>query len=218
MENQKNFENVRKINMAVCLLSVVLGLSAVVYKVNYEGGFLTCFREMTFSGSVFTMLVALAVCIKNGAELSKGTAIRSAVVYYFHLSSAVVGAIILLVTLIGTLPIFPDKPLFARYDMAIMHVLLPLMTMASFVFADAPIGKIRAKDRLNGLIFIILYAVTMVLLILLNVIPENKIPYSFLNVRHISPLYLGFAIVVIFGSGYLFSWLFSSLNRRFSKA
>ena len=218
MENQKNFENVRKINMAVCLLSVVLGLSAVVYKVNYEGGFLTCFREMTFSGSVFTMLVALAVCFKNGAELSKKTAIRSAVVYYFHLSSAVVGAIILLVTLIGTLPIFPDKPLFARYDMAIMHVLLPLMTMASFVFADAPIGKIRAKDRLNGLIFIVLYAVTMVLLILLNVIPENKIPYSFLNVRHISPLYLGVAIVVIFGSGYLFSWLFSSLNRRFSKA
>ena len=53
-------------------------------------------------------------------------------------------------------------------------------------------------------------------LILTNVIPENKIPYSFLDVRH-QPLWFPLlAFVVIYGVGFLLSWAFYLLNRKWS--
>jgi len=37
----------KTINILVCLAIVFLGVTATIYKVRYEGGFWTCFREMT---------------------------------------------------------------------------------------------------------------------------------------------------------------------------
>jgi len=37
----------KTINILVCLAIVFLGVTATICKVRYEGGFWTCFREMT---------------------------------------------------------------------------------------------------------------------------------------------------------------------------
>ena len=72
------------------------------------------------------------------------------------------------------------------------------------------------KNRLNGLYIIIIYTVSMLTLILTYVIPENKIPYSFLNIRHQPVWFVLLALIVIYGSGYLLSWMLSRLNLKLS--
>lgn len=41
---KRNFRR-KLINMIICSIIVFLGVTATIYKVRYEGGFITCFRE-----------------------------------------------------------------------------------------------------------------------------------------------------------------------------
>lgn len=202
------------LSLIACVMTVILGLTAFAYKANYEGSVVSCFREMTVDGTLFTCLVAIIIGIQRIRELRARQDLPSRPCYFLHLSAAVTEELILLVVLIGSLPFFPDHPVFLRYDMINMHVLLPLITMTTFVLFSQYPGKLRPHDRLNGLIFIICYAVIMISLILLNVIPESKIPYSFLNVRHCAPWYLLLAFVVLFGNSIAVSWWMTRANCR----
>lgn len=87
-----------------------------------------------------------------------------------------------------------------RFDMINMHVIIPVLTIISFVFHDSPIGKLKPIQRCNGLIFITIYTVVMLLCILTGVIPENKIPYSFLNIYKSPVWYIAFAFSFVFTS------------------
>ena len=206
----------KSLNIVLCLIIVFLGVTATIYKVRYEGGFITCFREMTVCSTVLATLTSASLILLNLYELRIGSEISQRGLYYFRLSSAVTEFIVLMIVLIGYLPFFTDHPVIGRYDMLNMHVLIPLLTIGSFLFNDSAIGHLSAVKLLYGLRIITIYAVFILTLILTNVIPENKIPYSFLDVRN-QPFWLPFlAFIVIYGIGYLLSWLFCKLNLKLS--
>ena len=53
-------------------------------------------------------------------------------------------------------------------------------------------------------------------LILTDAVPENMIPYSVLKVRNQPSWIILLTFVVVYGGGYLLSWLFYRLNLRLS--
>ena len=204
------------VNMILCSIIVFLGVTATIYKVRYEGGFITCFREMTVCSTVLTSLTSAALILLNIFQMKVGSEVTYRTLYYWRLSSAVTGFIVIMIVLIGYLPFFSDHPVIGRYDMINMHVIIPLLTIGTFLFNDSAIGAVRPLARLNGLLIITVYTGFIMTLILTYVIPEKQIPYSFLNVRHQPFWYIALAVIVIYGSGYLLSWLFSYLNFKLS--
>ena len=140
----------------------------------------------------------------------------SPALYFFRLSLAVTEFLVPVTVLIGFLPFFTDHPVISRYDMAGMHVLIPLLTVGTFVFNDSAIGVLPRRKLWYGLSVITIYAVFILTLILTNVVPESKIPYSFLDVRN-QPLWYPLLVTVAFyGIGYLLSWVFYKLNLKLS--
>ncbi len=171
---------------------------------------------MTVCATVLTSLTSAALVILNHIEIKAGSEHTFTSLYYWRLSSAVTETMVILIVLIGYLPFFSDHPVIGRYDMINMHVIIPLLTIGSFVFNDSPIGKVSMKYRLNGLYILIIYTVFILTLIIMNIIPENKIPYSFLDIRHQPAWYILLAFVVVYGGGYLLSWLLYRLNLKLS--
>lgn len=217
-EFSRKFRQKKLLNIAVCFTVFVLGITSFVYKAHYEGSALSCFREMTVCGTVFSSAVSFLYMAISVYELLSDREVEAAPLYYLRLSAATVGFIILIIVLIGYLPFVPAKPVIARYDMINMHVLVPILTLFSFLFNDPPRGKLTPVQRLGGLCFLLLYSVGEIVCILLYIIPEEKIPYFFLNVRHQPLWFTILAIAVIYSLGYLLSWWFSELNRKLSWA
>ena len=130
----------------------------------YEGGFLTCLRELTVDGTISAFAIAFIYVLFNAFEMIKGKGYQNTFLYFLRLSSAVTEFMILLIVLIGFLPmVTADHPVVNRFDMLNMHVIIPVLTLFSFVFHDSPIGKLKPIQRCNGLIFIIVYTVAMLL-------------------------------------------------------
>ena len=97
-----------------------------------------------------------------------------------------------------------DRPKLLRYDMINMHLNIPILTVVTFVLNDEAIGKCSWKKLTGGLIFLELYSISVVTLILLRVIPEEKIPYRFLNVWSGQAWYTIAVALIVFSGGYLF--------------
>ena len=206
----------RELNLVLCLITVFMGITGTIYKVRYEGGFLTCFREMTVCVTVLTTLTSAALAVLNLVEIRLGSEVNSPALYFFRLSLAVTEFLVPVTVLIGFLPIFTDHPVIGRYDMIGMHVLIPLLTVGTFVFNDSAVGKVSRGKLLYGLTLISVYIISVLALILTGVIPENKIPYSCLDVRNQPFWYPLFAFVFLYGIGYLMSWVFYRLNLKLS--
>ena len=62
-----------RIDTVLCLIIVLLGTTATIYKVRYEGGFLTCFREMTVCATVLTTATSAALIALNLYEIILGS-------------------------------------------------------------------------------------------------------------------------------------------------
>ena len=208
---------IRKLlNIVLCLIIVFLGVTSTIYKVRYEGGFITCFREMTVCSNVLTTITSAALILQNLYELRIGSETSIRALYFFRLSSAVTEFIVLVIVLLGYLPYFTDHPVITRYDMINMHVLVPLLTICTFLFFDSAIGEVSKWELWYGLLIISIYSVFILTLILTNVVPESKIPYSFLDVRH-APFWFPLAtFLFVYGTGYLLSWLYYKLNLKLS--
>ncbi len=203
-------------NLILCLMVVVLGIASTTYKVRYEGGFLTCFREMTVCATVLTSLTCAFLIFHILHEIRIGSEITSPILYYWCLSSAVTEMMVMLLVPIGYLPFIADVPVIGRFDMVNMHVIIPLLTIAMFLFHDSPIGRLPMRNLLYGLLIITVYAVFILTLILTDAVPENMIPYSVLKVRNQPSWIILLTFVVVYGGGYLLSWLFYRLNLRLS--
>ena len=131
----------KTINILVCLAIVFLGITATIYKVRYEGGFWTCFHEMTVCATVLTTITSAALVMLNLYEMKIGSEQTSTALYYWRLSSAVTEMIVLLIVLIGFLPFFSDHPVIGRYDMINMHVIILLLTVGSFLFLPTALSE-----------------------------------------------------------------------------
>ena len=181
-EITRRFRKKKISGLIVCCLVFVLGMSSFVYKARYEGGDLTCFREMTVTGTVFTSLTSFVLVWLYRRELKNKNPHTSGFLDFWRLSTAVTELMILFIVLLGYTPLSQDRPKLLRYDMMNMHLNIPILTVVTFVLNDEAIGKCNWKRLTGGLIFLALYGVLSIILILLRVIPEEKIPYKFLNV------------------------------------
>ena len=207
----------KQTNMILCGAIFILSVLAFFFKARYEGGIPTCFREMTVDGTVFTGVTSLILVIFNAIELHQGNQHSSRALYFWRISSVVTEFMILFIVILGYMPFWPyDNPVLLRFDMMNMHLIIPVLTMISFCLNDEPVGKVRPAEMLSGLNFLAIYGITMIILILVSVVPEDKIPYSFLNVKHgVSWLTIAVAALIVV-VGYGLSWLFWWLNRKLS--
>jgi hypothetical protein len=104
----------------------------------------------------------------------------------------------------------------ARYDMFTMHILIPVLTISSFIMNDSPIGTIRPLRRLHGTWLITLYAITIVSFIKAGIIVDDLIPYTFLDIDNMPVIAIIGCLIFVYGIGYLLSTVLYRLNKKIS--
>ena len=106
--------------------------------------------------------------------------------------------------------------LFDRYDSLTMHVVIPVLGIASFLLNDSPIGRLAPLERLRGTWFVTCYGTIIMMLIGTGLLPPELIPYFFLNYQENGwgLFFVGF--VFILACAYLMAWGLSEWNRKLS--
>lgn len=214
------FRYKKQLNILISLTISVLGFCSffisVVRDMNWD--FLSDFRFMTINGTVFTSIISLITAVISLAEIIKGEDIKLEKFYFLRLTSVVTESIIAIVILMSLFPFIPDKPNILKYDSFNMHVIIPILTIISFLIAEPPSDKIKPIMRFNGSALITIYSVIIVSLILWGVIPQSEIPYSFLEVNTRPLWYILLAGVIIYAGAYFLSWGYIELNKKISKS
>lgn len=210
------FRKKKRVNIAICSLIFVLGVLSVIFIFKFDKEGIMTFRWLTVDGTIFTTVGALIYIVVNLIEMYGKTEVTYISAYYVRLSCAVAEALIMTVVLMSQLPVFDQHMHILRFDMFNMHILIPVLTISSFVLNDAPIGKIKPFYRFRGTWFVTFYAVTIITLILTDTITGSMIPYFFLDFDNMSLSLILITFVVIYGSAYLLSWGISELNRKLS--
>lgn len=194
----------------------MLGILSLVFIWNFDKEGLLTFRWLTVDGTVFTTVISLVFVVVSILEIMRYTELTSRSVYYLRLASAVTESLIILVVLLSQLPVSAEHLHIFRFDMFNMHILIPVLTVASFLLNDSPIGKLKVRQLLNGVLFIILYAVVILSLIISGIIPVEQIPYFFLDIVHLPRLKFISYFVFLFGLSFLLSFILSRWNRKLS--
>lgn len=214
------FKYKKQLNILISLTISVLGFCSffisVIRDMNWD--FLSDFRFMTINGTVFTSIISLITAVISLAEIIKGEDIKLEKLYFLRLTSVVTESIIAIVILMSLFPFIPDKPNILKYDSFNMHVIIPILTIVSFLIAEPPSDKIKPIMRFNGSALITIYSVIIVSLILWGVIPQSEIPYSFLEVNTRPLWYILLAGVIIYAGAYFLSWGYIELNKKISKS
>ena len=204
------------VNLLISAVVVVLGITSVVFIWMHDKEGLLTFRWMTVDGTVFTTAIALFYVVVSAHEMLRYTELTSVFVYYTRLASAVAESLILIIVLLSQLPIFPQHMHVFRYDMFNMHLLIPLLTVLSFSLNDSPIGKLRFRQKLHGMWFVALYAVTVLTLIQALVIPASRIPYFFMDIASMDLWEFMGCFLFIFALSFLLTHCLSTWNRKLS--
>ena len=210
------FRKKKRVNIAICSLIFVLGVLSVIFIFKFDKEGIMTFRWLTVDGTIFTTVGALIYIVVNLIEMYGKTEVTYISAYYVRLSCAVAEALIMTVVLMSQLPIFDQHMHILRFDMFNMHILIPVLTISSFILNDAPIGKIKPFYRLRGTWFVTFYSVVIITLILTDTITGSMIPYFFLDFDNMSLALILITFVVIYGSAYLLSWGISEFNRKLS--
>ena len=214
------FKYKKQLNILISITISVLGFCSffisVVRDMNWD--FLSDFRFMTINGTVFTSIISLITAVISLAEIIKGEDIKLEKLFFLRLTSVVTESIIAIVILMSLFPFIPDKPNILKYDSFNMHVIIPILTIVSFLIAEPPSDKIKPIMRFNGSALITIYSVIIVSLILWGVIPQKDIPYSFLEVNTRPLWYILLAGVIIYAGAYFLSWGYIELNKKISKS
>ncbi len=213
---EQRYKTKKKLNSVICAVIALLGTTSIMFIFDYDNDGLYTFRWMTVDGTTFTTVIAYICLIVNIVEIRKYTELTSIAVYYMRLSSAVAEGLIITVVLLSQLPFSQDHMHIFRYDMFNMHILIPLLTIVSFVTNDSPIGYIKPIKRFHGTWFITVYAVTIVAFILRGSIPDDMIPYDFLDIANMSLAEIAGVLLIIYTIGYSFSHMLYRLNKRLS--
>ncbi len=207
----------KKFNAVLCFFIFLCGVTAVLYSmfVNRMNLF-DRLRYMTFNITIFTSVISLIFTVVSVVEIVSDTEVTRKWVYYLRLSSAATELVTFLVVMFGLTPLVPDQPDITSYTGVMMHLVIPPATICSFVFNDAPVGRLKAWEPLYGTWFITLYALTMLFLFGTGILPSAKAPYSFLDFEHTAPVFVLATLVGIYATGYSVSLLLYYLNRKLS--
>ena len=190
---KRRYNRKKLLNILISAVIVVLGVSSVIFIWSYDRDGVLTFRWMTVDGTIFTTVIALCYIAVNAFEIVRYTELTSRIVYFMRLASAVAESLIMVIVLLS-----------------------PILTVASFVLNDSPVGKLRLGKLFHGTWFITLYAAVVLSLILTGIIPEEMIPYSFMDVAHMPALVVALCFVFVYGMGLLLSWLLSRWNQKLS--
>ncbi len=205
--------NVR-INMGVALVLFALGTASVCESLmskKPENVFME-FRYMTLNGTIFTTLISLLIFIICAFELRGNIALESSRLYYLRLSSAVTETIIAMVVMMSFFPFVPDNPNIFTFSSFSMHVVIPLLSIVSFLMNRSPVKPEKPFLRLNCSWLITLYAATVITLIVLGFIPQEKIPYSFLDFQTRPVWYMLYFGCFIYSLTFILSYLYTDWN------
>lgn len=215
---QKRFRAKKIGNIFLSLLIFLLGASSLIISLlsDAKGNLLLEMRYMTINGTLFTTLLAIPVVWINWREIRMGTEMKSDVFYYLRLSSVVTEGIIALVIFLSFLPFVPDSPDIFKYDSFCMHVIIPLLSVFSFVLSDPPDIRRVPLMCLSGTWFITVYAIIVVTLITSGVMAKKHIPYSFLEINSRPLWYVLIAAGIVYAAAYLLTWIFSRWNHKLS--
>lgn len=215
LKNDSILQKKKKLNLALNLLISALGISSLFIKFFLVDGLLA-FRAFTVDGNLFTTIVSVIAVVVNVRELVSKTENGSRTMFFLELASAVTEAVIFIVVMIGYLPIFADDPKITPYHMFCLHVAIPVLAVARFIFFEKPLGILKPFKLLIGAIPIGVYGVGVVIAIKLGILPISLVPYSFLDFDSNFLWYVFFAVFTIPSFGFLWSWMFYRLNIRAS--
>jgi len=222
VEEYEQFFNYRyrlkkRFNAAVCFVIVFCGISAILWSVFiFHNNLINRLRYMTFDGTIFTTVTSLLCGIACMTEAKYDFEVTNRTIYFLRLSSATTEFVIFIVVVFGLSPLVPDNPDVTSYTGIMMHLIVPFLTLFSFLFNDAPIGKLKPLDPLKGSIFITIYAVVTLILFGTRILPSDLAPYSFLNFDQNSLLFKLACLVGIYAVSYSISLLLSILNAKLS--
>lgn len=207
----------KTVNAVVCFMIAFCGVTAILWSVFvFHNNLFNRMRYMTFDGTIFTTITSFIcgiVCLK---EAHDNYEVTNRWVYFLRLSSATTEFVIFSVVMFGLTPLVPDNPDVTTYTGVMMHIVVPFLTLACFMFNDAPIGKLKPHEPFYGTAYITLYAVIMLVLFGTGILPSSLAPYSFLDFSSNSLLFKLECLAGIYAVGYLISLLLSILNRKLS--
>ena len=206
------------LNLVISSLILILGISSIIVSayVKAPENFLFEFRYMTVNGTVFTSIIAFMILIVSIIEAKSGKYSIADRLYYFRLSSAITESIIAVVIAMSFFPAVPDSPNILSYESFNMHVIIPILSIVSFLLNRSPRETMHPLLRLNCAWLITIYASIVITLILTGTMPQDKIPYSFLDFRTRSIWYIVYFGFFIYSFTYVLSYIFTNLNKRMS--
>lgn len=213
---KKRYKEKKRLNLIISLIVVILGTFAIIYIWNYDREGILTFRWMTVDGTIFTSIMAFAFIVISLVELRWYTEVTSRLVYFMRLSSAVGEGLIIVLVLLSQLPMSPSHMHILRPDMFCMHIVIPILTICSFVINDSPVGRLGMFKRLHGLWFVNSYAIVMTALILQGVITEEEVPYFFLDILNMPVLRGVGCYAVLYIMAYALTCILYRLNKKLS--
>ena len=207
----------KRVNALLCFFIFLCGTTALLYsRFVFHNPLFDRLRYMTFWGTIFTSAVSFIFGIVCIMEAARETEVTYRPVYFLRLSSATTEAVIFAVVMVGLTPIVPDVPDLSSYPGIMMHLVIPVTTVMSFLLNDPPIGRPKPEDPLKGVLIIAVYAAVMTLLFGTGTLSSEKAPYSFLDFENTSMLFKLGCLAAIFAVGYAVAWLLMRLNMKLS--
>lgn len=218
MNNKQIYRRSKTIQLDLLLssLTFILGVSSLTVSAlsKMQENFFMEFRYMTVNGTLFTTLISFIIIVVKAAETRKGKTKKQKQLYFFRLCAAVTECIIAVVILLSFFPFVPDSPNLFSFESFTMHIIIPLLTISSFVLNESPVEFSHPVFRLNCTWLITLYAAVVITLIVTGLIPQEKIPYSFLDF-HTRPIgYIVCFGIFIYSFTYILSVLLTEGNKR----
>ena len=207
----------KRVNALICFIIAICGTTAVLYsRFIFNNPLLDRLRYMTFWGTIFTSAVSYIIGIVCIIEAVKETEVTDKHVYFLRLSSATTESVVFTVVMFGLTPLVPDQPDISSYPGIMMHLVVPTLTIMSFLLNEPPFGKPKPIEPLKGTIIIAIYTIVMTTFFGVGLLPSEKAPYSFLDFENTSLLYKAGCLIGIFVVGYGVSWILMRLNMRLS--
>lgn len=207
----------KRINAIICFFIAICGVSAVLYSIYVNGMVLIDrLRYMTFNATIFTSIVSFIFAIICLVEASERFEVTNRGAYFLRLSSAVTELIVLSVALFGLTSLVPDHPDVTSFTGCIMHIIIPIVTVLSFILNDAPIGKLKPWELLYGTGFTTIYVFVMFLLFKSGKLKPSQAPYSFMNFEKASVGYILSCLFGVYFVGCISAAFLSYLNRKYS--
>jgi len=206
----ERFRLKKKVNLIISALIALLGIATLYMAFGVEVG-ISSFRYLTINGTLFTTFGSLVFVAANIYELTTGKEITNVPVYYIRLSCAVTETVIMLVILIAF--VMGDPSGLDKWNQIGTHIVIPILTVSSFITNDAPIGMVAPLKRFYCTVFITVYAIVIIALFGGGVLPMDMIPYAFIDWR-VVPVW---QIVCSVGMVYLIAFIIATVLYRLNK-